>query len=75
MADIVKLKKKASDLEAKKQGEKALAVYVEIVEAYEGWWMRPFWSSKRPCGAPRGALGRLKHWAIASSRSSSSPWL
>lgn len=35
MADIVKLKKKASDLEAKKQGEKALAVYVEIVEAYE----------------------------------------
>jgi tetratricopeptide (TPR) repeat protein len=35
MAEIVKLKKKASDLEAIKQGEKALAVYVEIVEAYE----------------------------------------
>lgn len=35
MADIVKLKKKAADLEAKKQLDKALEVYVEIVEAYE----------------------------------------
>lgn len=35
MADIVKLKKKAADLEAKKQIDKALEVYVEIVEAYE----------------------------------------
>lgn len=35
MADIVKLKKKASDLEAKKQLDKALEVYVEIVDAYE----------------------------------------
>lgn len=35
MADIVKLKKKASDLEAKKQMDKALEVYVEIVDAYE----------------------------------------
>ncbi len=35
MADIVKLKKKAADFEAKKQLDKALDVYVEIVEAYE----------------------------------------
>lgn len=35
MADIVKLKKKAADLEAKKQTDKALEVYVEIVDAYE----------------------------------------
>lgn len=35
MADIVKLKKKAADLEAKKQTDKALEVYVEIVQAYE----------------------------------------
>lgn len=35
MADIVKLRKKASDLEAKKQLDKALEVYVEIVDAYE----------------------------------------
>ncbi|MBX3173036.1 MAG: tetratricopeptide repeat protein [Gemmatimonadaceae bacterium] len=35
MADIVKLKKKAADLEAKKQLDKALDVYREIIEAYE----------------------------------------
>ncbi len=35
MADIVKLKKKAADFEAKKQVDKALEVYVEIVDAYE----------------------------------------
>ena len=35
MADIVKLKKKAADLEAKKHLDKALDVYVEIVDAYE----------------------------------------
>lgn len=35
MADIVKLKEKAADLEAKKQMNKALEVYVEIVDAYE----------------------------------------
>lgn len=35
MADIVKLKKKAADLEAKKQIDKALDVYLEIVDAYE----------------------------------------
>lgn len=35
MADIVKLKKKAADLEAKKQTDKALEVYVSIVDAYE----------------------------------------
>lgn len=35
MADIVKLKKKAADFEAKKQIDKALEVYAEIVEAYE----------------------------------------
>lgn len=35
MADIVKLKKKAADLEAKKQLDKALDVYRDIIEAYE----------------------------------------
>jgi len=35
MADILKLKKKAADFEAKKQMDKALAVYREIIEAYE----------------------------------------
>lgn len=35
MADIVKLKKKAADLEAKKQIDKALDVYRDIIEAYE----------------------------------------
>lgn len=35
MADILKLKKKAADLEAKKQMDKALDVYREIVAAYE----------------------------------------
>lgn len=35
MADIVKLKKKAADLEAKKQVDKALEVYRAIVDAYE----------------------------------------
>lgn len=35
MADIVKLKKKAADLEAKKQNDKALEIYREIVDAYE----------------------------------------
>jgi hypothetical protein len=35
MADIFKLKKKAADFEAKKQMDKALAVYREIIEAYE----------------------------------------
>ncbi|MEX2181772.1 MAG: tetratricopeptide repeat protein [Gemmatimonadaceae bacterium] len=36
MADIVKLKKKAADLEAKKQVDKALDVYRQIIDAYEG---------------------------------------
>lgn len=35
MADILKLKKKAADLEAKKQLDKALDVYRDIVNAYE----------------------------------------
>ncbi len=35
MADIVKLKKKAADLEAKKQLDKALDIYRGIIEAYE----------------------------------------
>ena len=35
MADILKLKKKAADFEAKKQMDKALDVYREIVVAYE----------------------------------------
>ena len=36
MADVAKLKKKAAELELKKQFDKALAVYVEILESYEG---------------------------------------
>ncbi|MBK7908448.1 MAG: tetratricopeptide repeat protein [Gemmatimonadetes bacterium] len=35
MADILKLKKKAADFEAKKQMEKALATYREMIEVYE----------------------------------------
>lgn len=35
MADILKLKKKAADFEAKKQMDKALAVYREMIEVYE----------------------------------------
>ena len=35
MADIQKLKKKAADFEAKKQMDKALAVYREMLEVYE----------------------------------------
>lgn len=35
MADILKLKKKAADFEAKKQTDKALDVYREIIQAYE----------------------------------------
>jgi tetratricopeptide (TPR) repeat protein len=35
MADILKLKKKAADFEAKKQMDKALDVYRDIVQAYE----------------------------------------
>jgi tetratricopeptide (TPR) repeat protein len=35
MADIVKLKKKAADFEAKKQNDKALDTYREIIDAYE----------------------------------------
>ncbi|MDH5234052.1 MAG: hypothetical protein OEW77_03770, partial [Gemmatimonadota bacterium] len=35
MADILKLKKKAADFEAKKQMDKALAVYREMLELYE----------------------------------------
>ena len=35
MADILKLKKKAADFEAKKQADKALAVYREMIELYE----------------------------------------
>jgi tetratricopeptide (TPR) repeat protein len=36
MPDVVKLKKKAAELELKKQFDKALAVYVEILESYDG---------------------------------------
>ena len=36
MADVAKLKKKAAELELKKQFDKALAVYVEILDSYEG---------------------------------------
>ncbi|MFL5618228.1 MAG: tetratricopeptide repeat protein [Gemmatimonadaceae bacterium] len=36
MPDVVKLKKKAAELELKKQFDKALAVYVEILDSYEG---------------------------------------
>lgn len=35
MADILKLKKKAADFEAKKQMDRALATYREMIEAYE----------------------------------------
>ena len=35
MPDVVKLKKKAADFELKKQFEKALAVYVEILDGYD----------------------------------------
>ena len=35
MADILKLKKKAADFEAKKQPDKALAVYREMIAVYE----------------------------------------
>ena len=35
MADIAKLKKKAADFEAKKQMDKALATYREMIEVYE----------------------------------------
>ena len=35
MADILKLKKKAADFEAKKQMDKALATYREMIELYE----------------------------------------
>lgn len=35
MADILKLKKKAADFEAKKQVDKALATYREMIEVYE----------------------------------------
>ena len=36
MPDVVKLKKKAAELELKKQFDKALAVYVEILDSYDG---------------------------------------
>ena len=36
MPDVVKLKKKAAELELKKQFDKALAVYVEILDSYAG---------------------------------------
>ena len=36
MPDVAKLKKKAAELELKKQFDKALAVYAEILESYEG---------------------------------------
>ena len=39
--DLQKLKKKASDLEAKKQLEKALAVYQEILDAFEAGEAEP----------------------------------
>jgi len=35
MADILKLKKKAADFEAKKQMDKAIAAYREVLEVYE----------------------------------------
>lgn len=35
MADILKLKKKAADFEAKRQADKALATYREMIEVYE----------------------------------------
>jgi hypothetical protein len=36
MPDVAKLKKKAAELELKKQFDKALAVYAEILESYQG---------------------------------------
>jgi tetratricopeptide (TPR) repeat protein len=36
MPDVAKLKKKAAELELKKQFDKALAVYVEILDGYDG---------------------------------------
>jgi tetratricopeptide (TPR) repeat protein len=36
MPDVAKLKKKAAELELKKQFDKALAVYVEILNSYDG---------------------------------------
>jgi tetratricopeptide (TPR) repeat protein len=36
MPDVAKLKKKAAELELKKQFDKALAVYVEILDSFEG---------------------------------------
>ena len=36
MPDVAKLKKKAAELELKKQFDKALAVYVEILDGYKG---------------------------------------
>ena len=36
MPDVAKLKKKAAELELKKQFDKALAVYVEILDSYSG---------------------------------------
>ena len=36
MPDVAKLKKKAAELELKKQFDKALAVYVEILDSYQG---------------------------------------
>ena len=36
MPDVAKLKRKAAELELKKQFDKALAVYVEILDSYEG---------------------------------------
>jgi tetratricopeptide (TPR) repeat protein len=35
MPDVAKLKKKAAELELKKQFDKALAVYVEILESFD----------------------------------------
>ena len=36
MPDVAKLKKKAAEFELKKQFDKALAVYVEILDSYKG---------------------------------------
>jgi len=35
MPDVAKLKKKAAELELKKQFDKALAVYIEILHSYD----------------------------------------
>jgi tetratricopeptide (TPR) repeat protein len=35
MPDVAKLKKKAAELELKKQFDKALAVYIEILQSYD----------------------------------------